>query len=89
MPSFVLDTNTFNICNESPELNFDVSPLEAYKLFVTDELWHIIVEETNRKSDGSQIKNYTTKRRVCKMGTFLSYASLSAKHEEHHTATDY
>ncbi|CAH2008826.1 unnamed protein product, partial [Acanthoscelides obtectus] len=62
MPSFVLDTNNwqaivqgqlpFNICNESPELNFDVSqilsPLDAYKLFVTDELWHIIVEETNR-----------------------------------------
>ncbi|CAH2009788.1 unnamed protein product [Acanthoscelides obtectus] len=52
MPSFVLYTNNwqdivqgqlpFNICNESPELNLDVSqilsPLDAYKLFVTDEL---------------------------------------------------
>ncbi|CAH1988391.1 unnamed protein product [Acanthoscelides obtectus] len=51
MPHVGLDTNNwqdivegqvpFNVCNESAELNFDVSqilsPLDAYKLFVTDE----------------------------------------------------
>lgn len=58
----------FMACRESAEFNFDVSeittPLDAYKLFVTEDLWQLIVEETNRFAQQSLTGRRASKSRL-------------------------